>query len=48
MNHIKVLLKLVEQLSLSDHFRDFTLGIIDTHHVIFLLCFKKECLAERF
>jgi len=31
--------KLVEQLSMSDHFRDFTLGVIDTHHVVFMLCF---------
>ena len=33
------LLKVVEQLSLSDHFRDFTIGVIDTHHVVFFLCF---------
>ena len=33
------LLNVVEQLSMSDRFRDFTLGIIDTHHVVFLSCF---------
>lgn len=33
------LVKLVTQLSLVEHFQDFTKGIIDTHHIIFLLCF---------
>lgn len=34
------LTRLVEQLSLVEHFQDFTKGIIDTHHVVYLVCFS--------
>ncbi|MCE1246558.1 MAG: ABC transporter permease subunit [Firmicutes bacterium] len=33
------LMKVVEQISLVEHFQDFTKGVIDTHHIIYLVCF---------
>jgi ABC-2 type transport system permease protein len=32
-------MKIVEQISLVEHFQDFAKGVIDTHHVVYLVCF---------
>lgn len=34
------MLKVVSQLSLVEHFQDFAKGVLDTHHIVYLVCFS--------